>query len=167
MNLGGRGLSQMEATNGELAMVEGLCCMFCMTPWSWSFMAQSSASQRGILSPPEGSGGWTLLASPLGVGARTDGCGGRGGGFIFGGGGCKPSKLGGLDCRIVWLGLVLGWGGISGGGGGGIGRFLWSRAFIRAWFCSAMRLMLLVSSMKYCGGLFGLGGSAWWSAAFW
>ncbi|KAF5931757.1 hypothetical protein HYC85_027928 [Camellia sinensis] len=134
--------------------------MFCMTPWSWSFMARSSASQREMLSPLEDSGGWTLLASSSGVGAGIDGCGPWGGKFIPGGGGCKPSKLGGLGCWIVWLGVRYWLGGIFGGDGGGIGRFLWSRALIKAWFCSAKRLMLLVSSVKYCSGLFGLGGLA-------
>jgi len=150
----------MEATNGELAVVDGLCCMFCMTPWSWSFMARSSASQRGMLSPPEGNGGWTLLASPSGISAGIDGDGPRGCRLIPRGGGCKPSKLGGLGCWIVWLGVRSWLGRISGGGGGGIRRFLWSRTLIRAWFCSTRRLILLVSSVKYCGGLFGLRGSA-------
>ena len=104
---------------------------------------------------------WMLLASPSGAGAMIDEYGGGGSGFICGWGGCKPSKLGGLGSGAVWPGVRSGLGRISGGGGGGMGRFLWNRAFIKAWFCSAMRLMLLVSSMKYCGGLFGLGGSVW------
>ncbi|KAI8007529.1 hypothetical protein LOK49_LG07G02415 [Camellia lanceoleosa] len=84
LNLGGRGLSRMEATKGEFAVVEGLCWMFCMTPWSWSFMARSSASQRGMLSPLEGDRCWTLLASSSGAGAMTEGRGGGGGGCMCG-----------------------------------------------------------------------------------
>ncbi|CAL5425606.1 unnamed protein product [Camellia sinensis] len=51
-------------------------------------------------------------------------------------------------------------GGTIGCGGGGICRSRWSKALIKAWFCSVNRLMLLVSSAKYGGGLFGLEGSA-------
>ncbi|KAF5947604.1 hypothetical protein HYC85_013561 [Camellia sinensis] len=71
-----------------------------------------------MLSPPEGSGGWTLLASPLGVGVRIDGCRARGGGFISGREGRKPSKLGGLGCWIAVNAV------------GELGEILWSVVWI-------------------------------------